>query len=106
MRCRRADGVYHWFLNRNLALRDDEGKIVKWYGILFDIDALKKTESALQAREQQLVRHYRNNPLNDRVDLARPENSRSSLKEPLNILGLPSKISLRTGGGSLFILMI
>jgi hypothetical protein len=55
MRCRRADGVYQWFLNRNLALRDDEGKIVKWYGILFDIEALKKTESALQAREQQLV---------------------------------------------------
>ena len=55
MRCRRADGVYRWFLNRNLALRDDEGKIVKWYGILFDIDALKKTESALQTREQQLV---------------------------------------------------
>jgi len=55
MRCRRADGVYHWFLNRNLALRDDEGKIVKWYGILFDIEALKKTESALQTREQQLV---------------------------------------------------
>jgi PAS domain S-box-containing protein len=55
LRCRRADGVYRWFLNRNLPLRDDEGKIVKWYGILFDIDVLKKTESALQAREQQLV---------------------------------------------------
>jgi PAS domain S-box-containing protein len=55
LRCRRADGVYHWFLNRNLALRDDEGKIVKWYGILFDINALKETESALQTREQQLV---------------------------------------------------
>jgi PAS domain S-box-containing protein len=55
LRCRRADGVYHWFLNRNLALRDDEGKIVKWYGILFDIDVLKKTESALQMREHELV---------------------------------------------------
>jgi PAS domain S-box-containing protein len=55
LRCRRADGVYHWFLNRSLPLRDDEGKIVKWYGILFDINALKETESALQTREQQLV---------------------------------------------------
>jgi PAS domain S-box-containing protein len=55
LRCRRADGVYRWFLNRNLALRDDEGKIVKWYGILFDIDVLKKTESALQMREHELV---------------------------------------------------
>ncbi len=55
LRCRRADGVYHWFLNRNLALRDDEGKIVKWYGILFDIEVLKKTESTLQMREHELL---------------------------------------------------
>ena len=55
LRCRRADGVYRWFLNRNLALRDDEGKIVKWYGILFDINALKETESALKTREHQLL---------------------------------------------------
>jgi PAS domain S-box-containing protein len=55
LRCRRADGVYHWFLNRSLPLRDDEGKIVKWYGILFDVNALKETESALQTREHQLL---------------------------------------------------
>ena len=55
LRCRRADGVYRWFLNRNLALRDDEGKVAKWYGILFDINALKETESALKTREHQLL---------------------------------------------------
>jgi PAS domain S-box-containing protein len=54
-RCRRADGTYHWFLNRSLPLRDDEGKIVKWYGILFDVNSLKETESALQTREHQLL---------------------------------------------------
>ncbi len=43
-RCRSADGTYHWFLNRSLPLRDDEGKIVKWYGILFDVNSLKETE--------------------------------------------------------------
>jgi len=55
VRCRRADGTYHWFLNRSLPLRDDEGKIVKWYGILFDVNSLKETEHALQAREHQLL---------------------------------------------------
>ena len=55
LRCRRADGTYHWFLNRSLPLRDDEGKIVKWYGILFDISSLKETEQALQTREHQLL---------------------------------------------------
>jgi PAS domain S-box-containing protein len=54
-RCRRADGTYRWFLDRNLPLRDDEGKIIKWYGILFDVNALKETESALQTREHQLL---------------------------------------------------
>jgi PAS domain S-box-containing protein len=55
LRCRRADGTYQWFLNRSLPLRGDDGKIVKWYGILFDIDALKETESALQMREHELL---------------------------------------------------
>ena len=55
LRCRRADGVYHWFLNRSLPLRDDEGKIVKWYGILFDVNSLKEAEHALQLREHELV---------------------------------------------------
>ncbi|QEE28886.1 PAS domain S-box protein [Terriglobus albidus] len=56
LRCRKADGVYHWFLNRSLPLRDDEGEIIKWYGILFDINALKVAEQNLQAREYELRR--------------------------------------------------
>ena len=55
LRCRRADGTYRWFLNRDLPLRDDEGNVIKWYEVLFDIDVLKKTESALQMREHELL---------------------------------------------------
>jgi len=55
LRCRCADGTYHWFLYRGLPLRDDDGKVVKWYGTLTNIDALKETESALQMREHELV---------------------------------------------------
>jgi PAS domain S-box-containing protein len=55
LRCRRADGVYHWFLHRSLPLRDDEGTVVKWYGILFDVNALKQTEHALQMRDHELL---------------------------------------------------
>src|SRR3984885_4394856 len=54
-RCRRGGGTYRWVLNRNLPLRNDEGNIVKWYGILFDINSLKETESALQMREHELL---------------------------------------------------
>jgi PAS domain S-box-containing protein len=53
-RLRNADGVYRWFLSRDIPLRDENGDVIKWYGIVFDINALKETESALQAREQEL----------------------------------------------------
>src|SRR5882757_7577766 len=55
LRCQRADGTYHWFLYRGLPLRDDGGNIVKWYGTLTNIDALKHIERALQTREHELL---------------------------------------------------
>jgi PAS domain S-box-containing protein len=55
LRCRRADGTYHWFLYRGLPLRDDGGNVVKWYGTVTNIDALKETERALRTREHELV---------------------------------------------------
>jgi hypothetical protein len=55
LRCRSADGTYHWFLNRNSPLRDNEGNVVKWYGTLTNIDAMKETEGALKMREHQLL---------------------------------------------------
>ena len=55
LRCCRADGVYHWFLCRSLPLRDDQGKIVKWYGILFDVNELKEAERTLRMREDELL---------------------------------------------------
>src|SRR5258708_5299504 len=55
LRCRSADGTYHWFLYLGLPLRDDGGNVVKWYGTLTNIDALKETESALQMRKHELL---------------------------------------------------
>jgi hypothetical protein len=55
LRFRRADGRYRWHLCRGVPRRDERGEIVRWYGILFDIDELKKTERALQEREHELL---------------------------------------------------
>jgi PAS domain S-box-containing protein len=55
LRCRRADGTYHWFLYRSHPLRDDGGNVVKWYGTLTNIDVLKEIEHALQMRERELI---------------------------------------------------
>ncbi|HEV7179474.1 MAG TPA: SpoIIE family protein phosphatase [Candidatus Baltobacteraceae bacterium] len=40
-RLRRHDGVYNWFLTRINPLRDESGKIIRWYGSNMNIDAQK-----------------------------------------------------------------
>jgi formate hydrogenlyase transcriptional activator len=47
-RVRRVDGEYRWFLIRNVPLRDEQGKIVQWYGTGHDIDELKQAEDRLR----------------------------------------------------------
>lgn len=36
-RVRRADGQYRWHWTRRVALRDDSGDVVKWYGVGLDV---------------------------------------------------------------------
>ena len=55
LRCRGADGTYRWYLNRSLPLRDDAGEIVKWYGILFDIEDRKQAEDHLKDARLKLA---------------------------------------------------
>ncbi len=53
-RLRRHDGVYRWFLIRVEPLRNEEGKVVRWYGTSTDIDDRKRAEEALRASESKL----------------------------------------------------
>jgi addiction module HigA family antidote len=55
-RLRRHDGVFHWFLIRVEPLRDETGKIVRWYGTSTDIENLKQTEEKLREEERELRR--------------------------------------------------
>ena len=50
-RLRRADGVYRWFQPRAFALRDADGRILRWYAVLTDIEDLKRAEQAVRASE-------------------------------------------------------
>ena len=45
---RGSDGAYRWFQTRAVPLRDKRGKIVKWYGVINDIEDRKRAEQ-LQA---------------------------------------------------------
>src|SRR5262245_35827417 len=58
-RIRRADGVYRWFQSRGLPLRDAEGRIVRWYNLLTDIDARRQSEEKLRRSEADLLEAQR-----------------------------------------------
>ena len=47
-----ADGEYRWFLARGVPLRDKRGKIVRWYGILTDIEDRKRAEEERERLRQ------------------------------------------------------
>jgi len=55
-RVRRADGEYRWMLHHKIAVRDEHGKIVKWYGSSIDIEDRKRTEEQLHQSAQELQR--------------------------------------------------
>src|SRR5215470_2207933 len=50
-RMRRYDGVYRWFLFRGNPLRDEAGKISRWYGTSIDIEDRRRCEDTLRASE-------------------------------------------------------
>ncbi|MBX3478624.1 MAG: PAS domain-containing protein [Brevundimonas sp.] len=59
-RLRRHDGVYRWTLGRATALRDDEGRITRWFGTCTDIDDLKRLEQAKELVSQELSHRIKN----------------------------------------------
>ena len=53
-RIRGSDGEYRWFLTQGVPLRDESGKIVRWYGTNVDIDERKRAESLLEGEKTLL----------------------------------------------------
>ena len=53
VRFRRADGQYRWHLQRGVPLRDEAGNIVKWYGVLTDIEDRKSAEGKIREQEAE-----------------------------------------------------
>ena len=55
MRYQKHDGSYCWHLVRNVAIKDEQGRVVKWFGTATDIDHRKQLEAErdrLLQREQ------------------------------------------------------
>lgn len=47
-RMRGTDGQYRWFLIRDTPLRDEQGRVLRWYGTRTDIEDRKQAEERLQ----------------------------------------------------------
>jgi PAS domain S-box-containing protein len=59
VRFRRADGEYRWHLVRGVPLRDEGGNIVKWYGVVTDIEDRRRAEESLRSSEAYLAEAQR-----------------------------------------------
>ena len=53
-RLRRANGEYRWMFHRKVPLRDETGRIVKWYGSSLEIEDRKWAEVELRRSEAYL----------------------------------------------------
>ncbi len=52
-RMRKFDGSYNWFLSRAIPLKDDKGKIVKWFGTCTDINDQKLASDILEQKVKE-----------------------------------------------------
>jgi PAS domain S-box-containing protein len=59
VRFRRADGQYRWHLDRGQPLLDEDGNILRWYGVVTDIEDRKRVEEALRRNEHFLAEAQR-----------------------------------------------
>jgi PAS domain S-box-containing protein len=52
-RLRRFDGVYHWFCAHGRPARDAQGRIIRWYVVLTNIEERKKAEEKLEEQQKE-----------------------------------------------------
>ena len=55
-RIRRHDGQYRWFKTRGVPIRDEQGRIVNWFGTCTDIEDQKQVGGGAYARSEAALR--------------------------------------------------
>jgi PAS domain S-box-containing protein len=55
LRRRRFDGEYRWFENRGVPIRDDSGRIVRWYVLLTDIEDRTRALARLEQMQSDFA---------------------------------------------------
>ena len=85
-----ADGQYRWFLSRAVPLRDEHGKILKWYGVSTDIDDRKRAEEERERLRADLAHVNRVSMLGELAASVSHE-----LKQPITAAMTNAKTCLR-----------
>ena len=62
-RLRNQVGGYHWFQTRAFPERNSQGAIIRWIGVMSDIDALKRAEVMAKRAEQRFEVALKNAPI-------------------------------------------
>ncbi len=65
-RMRKFDGTYNWFLARAQPLRDESGKILKWFGTCTDIQEQREIMEELERTKEEL--RISNQDLNQSIE--------------------------------------
>ncbi len=53
---RGADGAYRWFLSRALPIRDEAGRIVRWFGTNTDVTEAREAQAELKEANEEIQR--------------------------------------------------
>ena len=82
---RRADGEFRSFLTRVEPVKDDQGKVVRWFGTNTDVTAQRRTEEELRRMNRELEEFS--------------YVAGHDLREPLRMLNLYTELLLKKLGG-------
>ena len=74
-RVRGKDGQYRWFLIQDNPLRDERGRVLRWYGTRTDIEDRKRAEEASRRSERELRALIENVPAMVFIALPGPSNA-------------------------------
>jgi PAS domain S-box-containing protein len=89
--CRRADGAYRWSQLQIVPVRDTEGIITRWYGLITDIDDRKRAEDALNELRSELAHMARVSSLG-----ALTASIAHEVNQPLSGIVTNAQVCLRT----------
>jgi phosphoglycerate-specific signal transduction histidine kinase len=67
LRLRRFDGEYRWFDTRGVPIRDDSGRIVRWYNLLTDIEDRTRALARLEQMQADFAHMNRVNVMGELV---------------------------------------